>query len=331
MAGLLGFVLTLTLAGCTGGTATTTAAGTSAGATTAAGTTAPGATTTPPGTTSAGGTENGFTGNFIVDANYVKTHYQDPNVILVDSRGEETARKGTIEGAVATTWQNFSSVENAKPGDYAWGLILEPAVLAQRLGALGLAKDKEIIFFSVGPNGWGEDGRLLWTLRAAGYKNLKMVDGGLKALTAAGLPAVKSVAKLAPVEVQIDALDRTHVIDTKTLETNYSDYKLVDVRADKEYAGEILYGEAKGGHLPGAIQIRYTDLFNKDEALKSKADLTALFEAAGLKKSDKIVAYCTAGIRSAYMQLVMEMCGFTDSKNHEGSYYTWAANHDVEK
>lgn len=42
-----------------------------------------------------------------------------------------------------------------------------------------------------------------------------------------------------------------------------------------------------------------------------------MFEDAGLSKEDHIITYCTGGIRSAYMQLVMEMCGFENSENYD--------------
>lgn len=105
----------------------------------------------------------------------------------------------------------------------------------------------------------------------------------------------------------------------------------MDTRTDKEYNGKTMYGEANGGHLPGAIQIRYTDLFNSDSTLKSNEDLTKMFEDAGLSKEDHIITYCTGGIRSAYMQLVMEMCGFENSENYDESFYRWCVEGDLEK
>ena len=84
--------------------------------------------------------------------------------------------------------------------------------------------------------------------------------------------------------MKIDSIETTHVINTDELKANYDDYKVVDVRADEEYDGETLYGEAKGGHLPGAIHIRYTDLFQKSGMLKSNAEITKMFEDAGITK-----------------------------------------------
>lgn len=158
-----------------------------------------------------------------------------------------------------------------------------------------------------------------------------MVDGGFDALKEAGIETAKGGSEPKAVDVKIDSIDTTHVINTDELKANYDDYKVVDVRADEEYDGETLYGEAKGGHLPEAIHIRYTDLFQKSGMLKSNAEITKMFEDAGITKDDKVVTYCTAGIRSGYMQLILEMCGFKNTQNYDESYYRWCAVEDVEK
>lgn len=270
-----------------------------------------------------------FEGKYVVTADYVKENLDD--IIVVDARGEDEAKKGTVKGAVATTWQYLATCEDGEAGDANWGCILDTKRLSERLGELGLAKDKEIVLFSNAEKGWGEDGRIAWELIAAGYENVKIVDGGIKALKAAGVETVKGVAEPKPVSVEIDSIDETHVINTDELKEIYDDCKIVDTRTDKEYNGKTMYGEANGGHLPGAIQIRYTDLFNSDSTLKSNEDLTKMFEDAGLSKEDHIITYCTGGIRSAYMQLVMEMCGFENSENYDESFYRWCVEGNLEK
>lgn len=269
-----------------------------------------------------------FTGEYVVNAEYVKDNMD--HIILVDARGEEAAEKETIKGAIPIAWQYLATCEDGASGDANWGCILDTKRLSERLGEKGLAQDKEIVLFAAAQDGWGDDGRIAWELIAAGYDDVKMVDGGFNALKEAGLDTDKGGADPKAVTVQVDSIDTTHLINTDELKENYDDYKIVDVRADEEYDGKTLYGEKKGGHLPGAIHIRYTDLFRDDGTLKSNADITKMFEDAGLSKDDQIVTYCTAGIRSGYMQLVLEMCGFDHAKNYDESYYRWCAVEDVE-
>lgn len=145
-----------------------------------------------------------------------------------------------------------------KPGDEGWGHILSPEALAKKLGDLGIAKDKEIILYSTANAGWGEDGRILWELKTAEYENLEMVDGVFKAIQGASLELDKEEVKLEPVSVEIKEIKRDNVIDTKELTQTIKDYKVVDSREKEEYDGATLYGEAKGGHLPGAVNVAYS-------------------------------------------------------------------------
>lgn len=268
-----------------------------------------------------------FSGKYIVDAAYVKENID--NIVLIDARGDEKAE--TIKGAVPVMWQYLATCEDGVSGDENWGCILDTKRLSERLGEKGFDKNKEIVLFAASQNGWGDDGRIAWELIAAGYDKVKMVDGGFPALKDAGLETQKGGSEPETVKVAVDKIDETHIINTDELKADYDNYKVVDVRADEEYNGEILYGEANGGHLPGAIHIRFTDLFNEDGTLKSNSDITGMFEDAGLSKKDQIVTYCTAGIRSGYMQLVLEMCGFENSKNYDESFYRWCAVEKLEK
>ena len=204
--------------------------------------------------------ENHFVGEWIVEPEYAISKVGDENTLFVDGRGEKKAILGTVKGAIATVWQDWSITEG-KLGDEKWGCIQEPEQLEETLGNLGITKDKEIILIGETLDGWGDDARLLWELRAAGYEDVKMVDGGWKALKDSGIKTQFLASKPEPAEVKIDEIDYSHVMTTEELQKNYDEYKIVDVRTDEEYEGAILYDEAKGGHLPGAIHIRYTDLF----------------------------------------------------------------------
>ncbi|MCB7305597.1 rhodanese-like domain-containing protein [Bariatricus massiliensis] len=276
------------------------------------------------------GTKNAFQGEYIISAEDALKKAGDSEVLFLDARGSKKAFLGTVKGAAATDWQALSTCDEGKAGDEAWGLVPEEAELARRLGSLGIQKDTEIIVLGQPEDGWGEDGRVLWELRQAGCTNVKMVDGGISAMKDLGLSTVLGASKPEKAEMEIESLNKSHDISTEELQKNYEDYKIVDARTKEEYDGAVLYDEAKGGHLPGAVHLAYTELFRENGTLKSNEELTRLFEKKGLEKEDKIVTYCTGGIRSAYMQLVMEMCGYQTTYSYGQSYWRWAVVGDVE-
>lgn len=271
-----------------------------------------------------------FSGEFIISAQEAKEKIGDENVIFVDGRGQDLAKKGTIEGAVVTDWMALSTCQEGEAGDEKWGLVPEPKELSVRLSQLGIDQKKEIIVLGEPEKGWGEDGRILWELREAGCENIKIVDGGLSAMKDIGVEAKAQPTTPAPSDFSIYQLQEDHDIKTEELQKNYDDYVVVDVRTVKEYDGAVLYGEEKGGHMPGAISIPYTELFQTDGTLKDNETITKLFENKGIKKDDKVVTYCTGGIRSAYAQLVLEMCGYENTYSYCQSYWRWAVVGEVE-
>lgn len=266
--------------------------------------------------------ESEFAGKFIVTADKV---YAD-KVILVDARGKKGS---TIKGAVVLSWQELSRCNDGKPGDANWGVILDKTRLDKKLGELGLDMNKPIVVFGDCGKEWGEEGRVAWQLISVGYPNVKFVDGGFNALRIAGFETVNQGAKLPEVKVNTKPVDLLCSIDTETLKSAYDTFKVIDVRNDDEYNGTTKYGEAKGGHLPKSIHIKFTDLFKDNGFLKSSSQIEKIFLDAGLKKTDKIVTYCTGGIRSAYMQLILQMLGF-NAQNYDESFYRWCNVYEVE-
>ncbi|MGL5439133.1 MAG: sulfurtransferase [Filifactoraceae bacterium] len=276
----------------------------------------------------------GFEGNYVVNVDYVKAHMGDKDFLAVDTRGEKAAMEGTLEGAIAVAWQQFADVSNGKPGDAMWGTVLPADKLSEALAATGISKDKNIVLFADSVNGWGEDGRILWMLAMAGYENVKVLDGGFEAIVKSGLSIKKGeVAPYVPADVKIEAMDYKTNIDTEELVKKIAEnpeLKIIDTRNADEYQGATKYGEAKGGHIPKAININFTEFMNNGY-LKTNDEIVKLLEDKGIKKDDEIVTYCTAGIRSAHMQKILEMCGFTNVRNYDESYYRWSATNEVEK
>lgn len=259
---------------------------------------------------------------YFVNVNWLKENLD--NVVLLDARGEKDYQKGHIPGAINATWQGFADMEG-KPSEPNWGTLLSKEKLAEKLGELGINEKQTVIVYA-DPAGWGEDGRIVWMLRMAGIEDAKMLDGGWKAWTVSEKEISTEKPVIKPVEFNISSLDDDFNATTDWIEQNQEDIKIVDSRTIKEYEGATDFGEARGGHLANALNIPFGDTFNEDGTVKSTDELKELFINAGLNPEDNIVTYCTAGIRSAHMALLLQMAGFEKARNYDASFYAWAGN-----
>jgi thiosulfate/3-mercaptopyruvate sulfurtransferase len=269
--------------------------------------------------------KDGTASALFVDARYLMDHHDQ--VVVVDARSEKAYNKGHIPGAVSAPWQPFTHMAG-KPGDPGWGALLPKKELAGKIGALGIDGGKPLVVYA-DPPGWGEDGRFVWMAMMAGIENVRILDGGIAAWKKAGGQTTREPASPPSLEMVINQWDDSLDATTDWIRANQNQIKIVDSRSPSEFNGATKYGESRGGHLPGAILISFDTLFEKKGILKSPEELTRLFESAGLRPDDPIVTYCTAGIRSAHMALVLRMTGVKKARNYDASFYEWAGMKDL--
>ncbi|MFA7572927.1 MAG: rhodanese-like domain-containing protein [Lutispora sp.] len=266
--------------------------------------------------------------DLLVDADWLNTNLS--NVIVIDARKDAEYNKGHIAGSINMPWQPFTDMEAKKPGDKGWGTLLAPEKLSAVIGGLGIDGSKTVVVYAVAPGGWGDEGRVAWTLKSAGIKDVKVLNGGFASWEAKGYTVNKDAVKPAPADLKIAAMDETLNVTTDYLKANLDKVKIIDTRDADEYEGAVKFGEARGGHIPNAINITWTKLFNDDGTVKDQKTLEELLTSYGITKNDEIVSYCTKGIRSAYMTLILKMSGYENAKNYDSSYYEWAGNKELE-
>lgn len=266
--------------------------------------------------------------SYIVNADWLEDNLNKENILILDARGEDAHKKGHIPGAIAVMWQGFAVMEGAPGENDNWGTVLEPVALSEKLSEIGVTQDKEIIVYTTSPNGWGEDGRMVWMLRRAGL-DAKILDGGFDYWKAKGYEVSKDEVVPTAGSIGIETLDDKTNITTQELASNLNKVTIIDVRDEEEYSGATKYGEARGGHLPGAKHIQFNQFLNADGTLKTAKEIKAILDENGINKDTEIVTYCTAGIRSAHMQIVLTMMGY-NARNYDSSFYAWAGNSELE-
>ncbi len=273
---------------------------------------------------------------FIDDSYYISMQdlnekLGEDNLVIIDARDNNTYQKGHIEGAINIVWQQLSDV-SVNSDEKGFGVVLEPKALEEALQNFGINNDSEIVVYSNGSDGWGEDGRILWTLTLNGIDNVKVLDGTYKLWKSNEYPTSKDEVALEKGNIVLNKSNSNLVIDTEELEQAISTNraKVIDTREEKEYEGALLYGETKGGHIPTSINVPMTSLFDKDGSVKNKEEIDKIMQDAGITIDDEIITYCTAGIRSAHMLVILKSYGYENVKNYDESYYYWSSVNDVE-
>ena len=242
--------------------------------------------------------------------------------IIIDTRSAQDYDLGHIPGAINTQWGNF----------VLWNEPPEKAVLQgvtdleTALGSLGLTCNSAIVIYDDTLASWGPSGRIFWMLEYLGCTNVKILNGGWDKWKADALPVQTAANTLAPavftavLNTEINP-DKEHIQDRM----EDSDFLTVDTRTDAEFNGWILYDEARGGHITGAVHLPYEWYFNSDHSILSQVDLQDLFESHGITTDKEIVPYCTAGIRSGFFYFLGRLMGYDRVSNYDASMWDWAA------
>ncbi|HEY8173125.1 MAG TPA: sulfurtransferase, partial [Dehalococcoidia bacterium] len=104
---------------------------------------------------------------------------------------------------------------------------------------------------------------------------------------------------------------------------------ILDVRSRAEYDGTRVRA-ARGGHIPGAVHIEWTDATDGDNVLKSPEELRRIFEARGITPDKEIIAHCQLGIRAAHSWFVLKhVLNYPNVKNYDGSWQEWGNRPDL--
>ncbi|NET10165.1 MAG: hypothetical protein F6K16_36795, partial [Symploca sp. SIO2B6] len=99
---------------------------------------------------------------------------------------------------------------------------------------------------------------------------------------------------------------------------------IIDTREPREYEGQTPYGEQRGGHVPGAVNLYFKDFLDESGYLKPQSEALTLVKQHGITPDTSIVAYCTGGIRSAWLTVVLTHYGF-QIRNYPGYMWEWSA------
>ena len=261
----------------------------------------------------------------LVEADVLQAHLGEKHLLIVDLSKPELYAKGHIPGAVYLDYSRIVRME--KP---IGGLLPTEEQLSIVLSDIGLTQQSHVVAYD--DEGGGKAARLLWTLEALGHRHYSLLNGGLNAWANEGHRLSQDPESPTPSHYRAKLRSECQAVtDRQFILDHLMDPKiaLLDSRSPAEYNGEKIYA-ARGGHIPGAVNIEWTDMMDQSHhlRLKSIAELRNMLEEKGITPDKTVVAYCQTHHRSAHTWLVLKYLGYT-ARGYEGSWSDWGNQPDT--
>ena len=262
----------------------------------------------------------------------VAERVRDPKVRIVDCRFtfDADAKKeylaGHLPGAVHCDWSRDLSTPPPASGHPMY-ILLGPKEFAAQMGRMGIGDDTFVIGYDA--EGGHHAARLWLGLRRYGHDRMAVMEGGIQKWQREG-------RRLEPGEVTVPRETftphpREGVLASKDDvlgAVRTGDPWLLDVRRDSEFTGEERRA-ARGGHIPGAVNILWKDALKDDWTLKDPDDLEEMYTNAGFGPETSTITYCQAGVRAAFTNLVLTALGHDDVRTYDGSWEEWGNSPEV--
>mgnify|MGYP001155179875 CR=1 FL=1 len=268
-----------------------------------------------------------YANDVLVETDWVADHLNDDSVRFVEV--DEDAglyAKAHIPGAIGFDWQ--ADLQDPVKRDF-----LGPEDFGKLMGEHGISNDHTVVLYG-DRNNWFA-AYTYWYFRYYGHKDVKLVNG----------PREKWIAEKRETSAEVPSYDAATFAVTSTddairafrddvLTSLDSDTRLVDVRSPQEFAGEIISPQGyeaenaqRGGHIPGAASVPWSQAVTEDGSFKSEEDLRKLYTEKGvLADGAPVISYCRIGERAAHTWFVLhELLGHEDVKNYDGSWTEWGS------
>jgi thiosulfate/3-mercaptopyruvate sulfurtransferase len=199
---------------------------------------------------------------------------------------------------------------------------------ARWLGSQGIDATTHVVAYDQGPGPYAA--RLWWLLRSLGHARVQVLDGGLAAWCAAGLPvasgapgvvrarsyAMRPFAGWLGVAELQQALARDELL-------------LVDARPADRFAGQNEVIDPVAGHVPGALNRPFLSNLGQDGRFLPAATLRAQWQQLmGARAPSSVVAMCGSGVTACHLLLSLEIAGHAlgtreGARLYAGSFSEW--------
>lgn len=255
------------------------------------------------------------------------------NVLLFDaSNGKdayENYKKNHISGA---QFVDLDSQLAAIKEDYSIGgrhPLPDIEKFAEVLQDLGISPDKQVIIYD-DKNGANAAARFWWMLKSVGHDQVQVLNGGLQAAIKQQVPMRSGIERrqrtAGPYPVQGWGLTTIAMNDVEKI-AQHPDYLVIDVRANERYAGTYEPIDLIAGHIPGAINIPFTENLDENGLFLDPIALKQKYESICSDFSpENLIVHCGSGVSACHTLLAFDYAGMPIPRLYVGSWSEWSRN-----
>ncbi|MFC7517754.1 sulfurtransferase [Herbaspirillum sp. GCM10030257] len=270
----------------------------------------------------------------LISAQDLARHHQDPAWVIIDCRhdltnpdaGADAYASGHIPGArFANIDTDLSDKSPGPHGEFRGRHPLpQPTAFVETLRRWGVNHSSQVIAYDA--HGGMFAARLWWMLRWVGHEAVAVLDGGLAAWQALGLPL--STDAVAPARGNVEP--HYPIVTTVNVDDVLANVKnpvrtIIDARAPDRFRGENETLDPVGGHIPGAKNRFFKDNLTAEGRFKPSNELREDFSALVTSPETSIVQ-CGSGVTACHNLLAMEIAGLSGAALYPGSWSEWCAD-----
>jgi thiosulfate/3-mercaptopyruvate sulfurtransferase len=261
----------------------------------------------------------------MVTSAWLADHLTDPKVVVLHV-GNARDYAVHVPGARLVSLGDVSVSDRSETGLNLQ--MLPPDELKAALEAFGISDDSHVVVYPA-QNAVQSATRVVLTLAYAGLgERTSMLDGGLTGWVREGRPTTPDAPAVRPGMLKSLSIQPL-VVDSAFVRSHVGQegFRVVDARTRAFYEGASTGGSTaqphKTGHIEGAVNVPYDELTDGASQFKTLEELRAIFDAAGVKAGETVVAYCHLGQQATAAILAARLLGHPVLL-YDGSFEEWS-------
>ena len=257
---------------------------------------------------------------------------QQESTVLIDARAglnaEENYKKEHLKGARYVDLNKDLATVETDPAKGGRHPLPSFEKFSQILSKIGITPSSHVIVYD-DKNGSNAAARFWWMLRAAGHEKVQVLNGGILAAIKIGFPVSSQTEHFEETEKYPIQEWKLLLADIEEVERarNSSKNIVIDVRDKNRFDGLTEPLDLIAGHIPGAINVPFSENLNEDGFYQSRETLNKKYsKVLGDLKSEDIIVHCGSGVTACHTLLAMDYAGIPIPKLYVGSWSEWSRN-----